>query len=384
MAGGSFESEIAHLSQRFARNPTSRLFAPLADAHRKAGRIAEAIGICQQGLRVHPDYLGGKMVLARAWFDQGDLEEATGVFREVLEADPQNLVALRALGEIGRQRGDASDAAAWFRRALEVDPTNGEIRERLEGLSLAPPRGGGDVFEQERAAATAGWQADEGATAEEAAARPMADDRFGRAEEPERSVDGDQPEEIATVTLAEIYADQGLHERALAIYRRILAEDPANGLIRDKAERLERQVAADRERLDAEAGSSLGGFVPGELQLTGDELVTGGTVEGLVPAGLDEDAETGQPVSALEQSFPSSFSRRSAEPWAFLLEDEADHDPDDVFGRRPGRSQTSLQEDAGGGERPAPEGSPASSTRAASAVEDEDLRKFQEWLRSLQ
>src|SRR2546422_8119942 len=35
----------------------SRNFAPLADAYRKAGLIDNAIDLCQNGLKLHPDYV---------------------------------------------------------------------------------------------------------------------------------------------------------------------------------------------------------------------------------------------------------------------------------------------------------------------------------------
>lgn len=49
--------------------------------------------------------------------------------------------------------------------------------------------------------------------------------------------------EIATSTLAEIYAQQGLLGRALAIYRRIQARAPEDAEIAERIERLERRVA---------------------------------------------------------------------------------------------------------------------------------------------
>ena len=50
-------------------------------------------------------------------------------------------------------------------------------------------------------------------------------------------------EEIATSTLAEIYAQQGLLGRALAIYRRMQIRTPEDPTISDRIERLERRIA---------------------------------------------------------------------------------------------------------------------------------------------
>jgi hypothetical protein len=61
----------------------------------------------------------------------------------------------------------------------------------------------------------------------------------GSAERPGRAESG----EIATSTLAEIYAQQGLLGRALSIYRRMLTRTPEDGEIAARIERLERRIA---------------------------------------------------------------------------------------------------------------------------------------------
>ncbi|MGH7566996.1 MAG: hypothetical protein ACREK2_09220 [Gemmatimonadota bacterium] len=49
--------------------------------------------------------------------------------------------------------------------------------------------------------------------------------------------------EIATSTLAEIYAQQGLLGRALSIYRRMLARTPEDAEITGRIQSLERRIA---------------------------------------------------------------------------------------------------------------------------------------------
>lgn len=53
--------------------------------------------------------------------------------------------------------------------------------------------------------------------------------------------------EIATSTLAEIYAQQGLHDRALEIYRRIARRSPDDARVAERIAELERARAADTE-----------------------------------------------------------------------------------------------------------------------------------------
>jgi tetratricopeptide (TPR) repeat protein len=353
-----FEAEIAGLARTLARNPASRIFAPLAEAYRRAGRIEEAIATCQAGLRHHPHFLSGQLVLARCWHDRGELDLASAGFREVLRGEPGNAVALRALGEIARERGDREEAAGWFRQALEADPGDEELRARLESLAPAP------------------------GAAPRAASVPS------------------PAAEIATVTLAEVYLEQGLHERALSVYRRVLAADPANAGVQDRVRRLELLLADERGAfagMDAAAGlegADSGGGGAGlaagagvaDVEAAAEAVPERGALRpAQAPAAASDvtgpasdaaggDVELGSGISAADEAPDSS--------WAFLLEDEEDQDPEEVFaapaagGREP--SAAEPRPAAGGAEAPrAPDAS------APPAADDEDLRKFQEWLRSL-
>jgi tetratricopeptide (TPR) repeat protein len=146
MHPGYLEVEIAKLSPKLARNPTSRIFAPLAEAYRQAGRLSEAIEICRRGLVHHPDYLSGQIVLARCHYDRGELEPAVELFQSIVAADPRSVAAVRALGEISRARGDLEGALSRYGQAHELDSGDAELRERLDELraerervAVAPP-----------------------------------------------------------------------------------------------------------------------------------------------------------------------------------------------------------------------------------------------------
>lgn len=50
-------------------------------------------------------------------------------------------------------------------------------------------------------------------------------------------------DDLATTTLAEIYAQQGLYERALAIYERLADRSPDDPLVRQRIETLAEEVS---------------------------------------------------------------------------------------------------------------------------------------------
>ena len=127
----AYTSELDKLEARFQQNPKGRNFAPLADAYRKAGLIDNAIGLCQEGLKLHPDYVSAYIVYARCLVDKKDDAAALDVFKKVLELDGENIIALRGLAELSERNGRPEEEVEWLTRLLNADPMNGDAAEAL-------------------------------------------------------------------------------------------------------------------------------------------------------------------------------------------------------------------------------------------------------------
>lgn len=127
----AYTSEIDKLEARFRDNPKGRNFAPLADAYRKAGLIDNAIDLCQNGLKLHPDYVSAYIVYARCLVDKKDDAGAHGVFTKVLDLDRENIIALRGLADLAERTGKYEEEVEWLSRLLNADPMNGDAAEAL-------------------------------------------------------------------------------------------------------------------------------------------------------------------------------------------------------------------------------------------------------------
>src|SRR6185312_9547163 len=90
---------IYHYLKKYQDDPSSRVFAPLAEAYRKAGLINEAIEVARDGLRIHPRFMGGRVALARALFDKRCYQEVVDELNTVVQDIPDNLVAQRLLAD---------------------------------------------------------------------------------------------------------------------------------------------------------------------------------------------------------------------------------------------------------------------------------------------
>jgi tetratricopeptide (TPR) repeat protein len=187
-----FSAEIRHLQERYDRSPDSRIFAPLADAYRKSGEVDRAIELCEKGIEGYPAYASAHVILGKCFYDKGATERSRAEFERVIEIDPENMVALKFMGDILMSEGDRDASISCYRKILTIDPMNDEVSGKLKGL----------------------------------------EDEFR-----EREIDlGDtdtvrktgQPADLATMTLAGIYAAQGYYNKALKIYSEILDAKPDN------------------------------------------------------------------------------------------------------------------------------------------------------------
>jgi tetratricopeptide (TPR) repeat protein len=205
--------DLQNLIDRYKRGNDSRVFAPLADAYRKNGEIDRAIEILEKGLERFPRYASAHVILGKCFYDKGASERAKAEFRHVLELDPENMVALKFMGDILLAEDRRAEAAETYRKIIAIDPTNEEIARALKEM--------------------------EG---------PFVGKEIDLAEG--KGVRDERPRELATMTLAGIYAAQGYYNKALRIYGEVLQREPDNREAKEMVAKLEsimNSTEAERE-----------------------------------------------------------------------------------------------------------------------------------------
>ena len=113
--------EIRRLSDELARDPSSLVFMPLADALRRAGQLEVALRIALRGLDRHPYVADAHDVLARIHADRGDLERAADEWGMALRLDPSHAQARLGLGFVDFRRGNLESAERRLSAAVDSD-----------------------------------------------------------------------------------------------------------------------------------------------------------------------------------------------------------------------------------------------------------------------
>jgi tetratricopeptide (TPR) repeat protein len=136
--------------KKYQDDPTSRVFAPLAEAYRKAGLLDEAIEIARDGLRIHPGFIGGRVALARSLFDKKNYEEVLRELVEVVQDAPDNLAAQRLFGESCLMLGRVAEALGAYKMLLFYSPQDLEAAQVVRELESQAYEGGALVLREDQ------------------------------------------------------------------------------------------------------------------------------------------------------------------------------------------------------------------------------------------
>ena len=259
----STAANLDELRQRWEAEPTPQLTLQLAEEYRHQGQIEEAVVVLESGLEAHSDHVAARVALGRYRAELGRLDEGREVLEAVVAEDPTHLVANKALVALYADLGDekqARDRLDLYKVLNEGDPAIEELEARLRGETTPPdpeispePAQQSEEREPRPAAVTsirgddpfaglgrdigavAYWQAvgAEGIfptqTAFAAAAVAVEYRPFVESEPPHQLPEQtpDAPEG-PTVTLANLYLEQGHLDDAERSFQEILARDPNN------------------------------------------------------------------------------------------------------------------------------------------------------------
>jgi len=231
------EAKLKRYEELFAREPTALVFAGLASFYARKLDFRRAIDVLRQGLGTFPNYFSARILLARCYLGLDQFDAARAELDKVLATDPYNISALGVLADELRNRGYFADARENYLKILEFEPDNEEYRNKLELLEKLTEgsRLGG------RPAATVVGVPPEAARPASAARAAKVEAGLAAAGEGERP----SAEDLATLTLAKIYEDQGLFVRAREIVEKVITREPNNQAAREAYEHVNKLIASE-------------------------------------------------------------------------------------------------------------------------------------------
>ena len=115
-------SLLSKYSLMYDKNPRSRVFAPLAETYRKLGMLDEAMQILKEGIRNHPSYTLGYIVLANCYFDIQNFELAYNTIRPFVAKNLENITMQKLFAKTCINLGHLEEALQTFKYLLLLNP----------------------------------------------------------------------------------------------------------------------------------------------------------------------------------------------------------------------------------------------------------------------
>ncbi|WP_413290844.1 tetratricopeptide repeat protein [Bdellovibrio sp. HCB337] len=133
------------------KDPSSQVFAPLAEAYREMGMLKEAEQIARAGVKRHSSFASGYVVYARIMKDMGRPEDSLKFVQKAIELSPENILAHHLQAEVYLQSKRPKEALRAFKMVLFLNPQSERARKAVSKLeSLTADEYDDDVFEMSK------------------------------------------------------------------------------------------------------------------------------------------------------------------------------------------------------------------------------------------
>lgn len=126
--------EIAKLSEKLQKDPSSKFFFPLAEEYIKCNMLEEAIMVLTDGLKTHPGFHAARVSLGKRYLQKGRVAEAKAEFEKVVVQNPDNLMAQKKLAQIYRDEGNIQKARQICENILLTNAKDLEMKKLLTEL----------------------------------------------------------------------------------------------------------------------------------------------------------------------------------------------------------------------------------------------------------
>lgn len=127
-------SLLSKYSLLYEKNPRSRVFAPLAETYRKLGMMDEALNILKNGIKNHPSYTLGYVVLAQCYVDLQKYELAYDAVKPFVNQNLENLSLQKLFAVTCLNLGLLEEALNTYKHLLLLNPKDEDVAEKVKML----------------------------------------------------------------------------------------------------------------------------------------------------------------------------------------------------------------------------------------------------------
>jgi predicted regulator of Ras-like GTPase activity (Roadblock/LC7/MglB family) len=128
------DERIEKCQKILAENPTSQIFAALAEALRRKGLLDKAFEVCTRGLKAHSNYGTARLVMAKINFDRGMYQEAEKELLLAIKYEGKNRATDMLQAEVYLKKKEYNNAKVILERLKFSDIGNEQVKKLLKEL----------------------------------------------------------------------------------------------------------------------------------------------------------------------------------------------------------------------------------------------------------
>lgn len=147
----SVPDAVSLWSDQLARDPSSLVFLPLAEALRQRGQLDMARKVAQRGIERHPLNPDARDQLARIHADAGDFDRALEEWGVVLRLVPGHVGAIKGIAYVRFQQGDRAEAERLLVAAHDLETGDAAITAAITAVRrpASTPASGAPVIREQ-------------------------------------------------------------------------------------------------------------------------------------------------------------------------------------------------------------------------------------------
>ncbi|MFG1505419.1 tetratricopeptide repeat protein [Halobacteriovorax sp. ZH5_bin.2] len=213
------------------KDPRSKVFAPLAEIYRKVGMNDDALALLKRGLIHHPNFSAAIIIYGQLLLEKDEVEEAYTILKPQLSINGDNIKFLKLFAQSCFKQNLILEALNTYKRVLFISPKDMEATEFIVKYDNFDSVEDEDLTQKTFDISNLDDEIESWSTLSlvpQIKEEPVVEEKSN-----------DEPGQIFSHTLVDLYLKQGAKQKAIEVLNSALVENPDDKRIQDRLRELE-------------------------------------------------------------------------------------------------------------------------------------------------
>ncbi|MFG1494074.1 tetratricopeptide repeat protein [Halobacteriovorax sp. ZH4_bin.1] len=227
----NYNNLISKYKSQLEKDPRSKVFAPLAEIYRKVGMNDDALALLKRGLIHHPNFSAAIIIYGQLLLEKDEVEEAYTILKPQLSINGDNIKFLKLFAQSCFKQNLILEALNTYKRVLFISPKDMEATEFIVKYDNFDSVEDEDLTQKTFDISNLDDEIESWSTLSlvpQIKEEPVVEEKSN-----------DEPGQIFSHTLVDLYLKQGAKQKAIEVLNSALVENPDDKRIQDRLRELE-------------------------------------------------------------------------------------------------------------------------------------------------